>query len=337
MDVWERCAGVRREGAVADFRVDTSFFSHIKTKRLKRALGHDGVFALLRLWAYVADCRYSADRVLSADDVELAVDWDGEPGSLVSVFAGIGFLDAVDGGYLIHDWDEHNGFAATAGQRSAAARNAAAIRWKGQRCVDSDAGMDAAGDARKNGKACSTDAGMDARTNAAGNAHDAPAYAPALPTHANGNAPSPSPSPSPLQKKKALCDGAGGAAGQRQGAAPDGAVGARPALVPKSMKAETFDLFWAAFADKRGRAPAWKAWCRIPRLDLVLAEAIVQAAMVYAAARPALVERGGTPKMAEGWLTDRRWEDEAPAVAGGGAPMRGDVAAAFASLGVGDE
>lgn len=97
----------------------------------KRDLGHDGVFALLRLWAYVADCRYGADRVLSADDVELAVDWDGEPGALVAAFAGIGFLDAVDGGYLIHDWDEHNGgFAATAGQRSAAARNAAAIRWR---------------------------------------------------------------------------------------------------------------------------------------------------------------------------------------------------------------
>lgn len=320
---------------MADFRVDTSFFTHIKTKRLKRDLGHDGVFALLRLWAYVADCRYSADRVLSADDVELAVDWDGESGALVAAFAGIGFLDAVDGGYLIHDWDEHNGFAATAGQRSAAARNAAAIRWKGQRCVDRDAGMDACFDARKNGKACSTDAGMDARTDAEVNAHNAPA----MPTHAKGNAPSPlpSPSPSPVQKKKALCDGAAGAPGQRQGTAPGGAGGTKPALVPKSMKAETFERFWAAFADKRGRAPAWKAWCRIPRLDLVLAEAIISAAMVYAAARPALVDRGGTPKMAEGWINDRRWEDEAPAVAGGGAPMRGDVAAAFASLGVGDE
>lgn len=83
----------------------------------------------------------------------------------------------------------------------------------------------------------------------------------------------------------------------------------RNLLLSKSMKAETFRRFWAAFADKRDD-PAWKAWCRIPRLDLVLAEAIISAAMVYAAARPALVERGGTAKMAEGWLNDRRWEDE---------------------------
>ena len=316
---------------MADFRVDSAIFSHIKTKRLMRALGADGVMALFRLWAYAAGCKHGAEKVYTDEDVKLAVDWAGDPGSLVAVLTDLGWLDAVEDGYLIHDWEEHNQYAATAAERSSQSRNAANARWKKKRSVAADAGDDA----RKNGHDAAAYAGADA----ASNAHDATAYAPAMPNHANSNAPVPFPVPvpSPVQKEKALCDGSAGAPGQRQGAAPGGAVGAKPALVPKSMKAETFERFWAAFADKRGRAPAWKAWCRIPRLDLVLAEAIVQAAMVYAAARPALVERGGTPKMAEGWLTDRRWEDEAPAVAGGGAPMRGEVAAAFASLGVGDE
>ena len=316
---------------MADFRVDSAIFSHIKTKRLMRALGADGVMALFRLWAYAAGCKHGADKVYTDEDVELAVDWAGDPGSLVAVLTDLGWLDAVEDGYLIHDWEEHNQYAATAAERSSQSRNAANTRWKKKRGVAACAGDDA----RENGHDAAAYAGADA----ASNAHDATAYAPAMPNHANSNAPVPFPVPvpSPVQKEKALCDGSAGATGQRQGAAPGGAGGTKPALVPKSMKAETFERFWAAFADKRGRAPAWKAWCRIPRMDLVLAEAIVQAAMVYAAARPALVERGGTPKMAEGWLTDRRWEDEAPAVAGGGAPMRGDVAAAFASLGVGDE
>ena len=332
---------------MADFRVDAGVFTHIKTKRLRRALGAEGVEALFRLWAYAAGCKHGADKVYTEEDVELAVDWGGDPGALVAALAGVGWLDAADGGYLIHDWDEHNQYAATAAERSTQARSAANSRWKKKRGVAADAVADAEGDAPGepacaggDADASAHDARACAGVDADVHAHDAAAYAPAMRSHANSNAPvpvpSPVPSPSPTQEKT-LCSGGAGRTGQRQGAAPGGAVGAKPALVPKSMKGETFERFWAAFADKRGRAPAWKAWCRIPRLDLVLAEAIIQAAMVYAAARPALVERGGTPKMAEGWLNDRRWEDEAPAVAGGGAPMRGDVAAAFTAMGVGDE
>lgn len=36
----------------------------------------------------------------------------------------------------------------------------------------------------------------------------------------------------------------------------------------------------------------------------------MSAAELYAMQRPGILDRGGTPKMAEGWLTDRRWEDE---------------------------
>ena len=72
----------------------------------------------------------------------------------------------------------------------------------------------------------------------------------------------------------------------------------------------TFARFWDTFADKRGKAPAMKAWSRIKGLTPDLVELIIAGAQRYAAGRAAIVERGGTPKMAEGWLNDRRWEDE---------------------------
>lgn len=79
-----------------------------------------------------------------------------------------------------------------------------------------------------------------------------------------------------------------------------------------------FNRFWEAFGDKRGKDPAWRAWKKIKGLDLVLAEAIIAGAKRYALQRPAIIERKGTPKMAEGWLSDRRWEDESVITVAGG-------------------
>jgi len=74
----------------------------------------------------------------------------------------------------------------------------------------------------------------------------------------------------------------------------------------------SFDAFWAAFADKRGKEEALKVWKRIkPSADL--AEQITAAAERYAAYRAAvLLPQGRTPKMAQGWLSGERWNDELP-------------------------
>lgn len=92
---------------MADFRVDTVFLRHSKTKRLRRMLGLDGVFALMRLWAYATDCKYDSEHVYSADDIGLAVDWDKDKGSLVEVLSakGINFINTVEGGYVVNQWD----------------------------------------------------------------------------------------------------------------------------------------------------------------------------------------------------------------------------------------
>lgn len=81
----------------------------------------------------------------------------------------------------------------------------------------------------------------------------------------------------------------------------------------KKLKKEAycanFLKFWSVFDDKRGKEPAWKAWLKLSPDDELVKE-IIAGAERYAAMRPSLVTKGQTPKMAQGWLTDRRWEDE---------------------------
>ena len=69
---------------------------------------------------------------------------------------------------------------------------------------------------------------------------------------------------------------------------------------------ETFEKFWEAFDYKKGKADAADAWLDIPRLTDSLCQKI------YAAARLEAQRRrmsDGIPKMAQGWLSSRRWED----------------------------
>lgn len=78
---------------------------------------------------------------------------------------------------------------------------------------------------------------------------------------------------------------------------------------------EWFNRFWDAFGDKRGRAEAIDAWASIPQLTDALCQQIVDAAKNYADnVRPQLLARDSTPKMAQGWITSRRWEDESVGV-----------------------
>lgn len=73
---------------------------------------------------------------------------------------------------------------------------------------------------------------------------------------------------------------------------------------------ETFMRFWDAFEYKSGRAEAADAWLEIPELTNSVVEKIIWAAKIEAKRRPALKQNGKTPKMAQGWISGRRWEDE---------------------------
>lgn len=72
----------------------------------------------------------------------------------------------------------------------------------------------------------------------------------------------------------------------------------------------TFNQFMDVFKDKRGRAQAADAWIDIKPLTRSIFTKIIEAAERYAAERPLMLADKRTPKMAQGWISDKRWEDE---------------------------
>ncbi len=119
-----------------DIRLDAGFFDHPKTKRLMRRLGLEGVVALIKLWIYAS--RYFPKGILTgltAADVAEGAEWPGGPEAFISalVDAGgpgkAGFLDAVDGTFVLHNWKVRNRFAYFRPERSAQAQRANDARW----------------------------------------------------------------------------------------------------------------------------------------------------------------------------------------------------------------
>lgn len=72
----------------------------------------------------------------------------------------------------------------------------------------------------------------------------------------------------------------------------------------------SFNQFWDSFDYKIGKADAADSWMDIPVLTDLLVEKICAAAKKEAKGRDELKAKGKTPKMAQGWLSGRRWEDE---------------------------
>lgn len=103
-------------------------------------------------------------------------------------------------------------------------------------------------------------------------------------------------------------------AGSKGGVAK--AVAKRKQLPPQSqspkepiMQNENFAVFWTAFDYKKGKGGAESSWSKIKMTDNLFVE-IIEGAKSEAKSRQELIKRGTTPKMAQGWLTERRWEDE---------------------------
>lgn len=105
-----------------DIRLSVGFWQHPKTKKTARRLGLDGVRSLQVLWLWAAVNR--ADGKLSGmdwEDIEMAADWDGEEQKFFNTCLGL-WIDQTEEGYALHDWQEHNSWAAEADDRSDRAR-----------------------------------------------------------------------------------------------------------------------------------------------------------------------------------------------------------------------
>ena len=106
-----------------DFRVSVDFFTHHKARKLKKRLGSAALLSLLQLWAYAAKLRVDGSLSgMSAEDIEIAAEWDGEEGVFVQALVQVGFLNQTESGLVLHDWDDHNSWVAEADDRSDKAR-----------------------------------------------------------------------------------------------------------------------------------------------------------------------------------------------------------------------
>ena len=80
-----------------------------------------------------------------------------------------------------------------------------------------------------------------------------------------------------------------------------------------NKRLNSFNLFWDAFNYKKGRAEAADSWLDIPTLTDSLVDIILKAAKTEALNRQKIIKEGRIPKMAQGWLSGKRWEDETQA------------------------
>lgn len=117
-----------------DIRLDTDFFDHRKTVKLRRKLGDSGIVCLLKLW--IEARRYEPDGILdmSEEDIEERMDWNGAPGLFVNTLCAeqTRFLDRIEGGFKLHNWDKRQPWSANAVERSEICRQNAMKRWTGK-------------------------------------------------------------------------------------------------------------------------------------------------------------------------------------------------------------
>ena len=115
-----------------DFRIRTSWRTHRKRKRVLRMFGAAGIIAVEDLWSYAASEKPSGDLgSMTAEDIADEVNHEGDPGEFVGALAGvIGLLDEKPGGgWVIHDWAEHQHWVVGENARIIAGRANGLKRW----------------------------------------------------------------------------------------------------------------------------------------------------------------------------------------------------------------
>lgn len=116
----------------SDFRVAVGFTRHPKTIALKSSIGPSAVEYVLELWEFAAVHRPKGI-LTGLTDVQLdgACRW---PAGTTQALLAAGFLEWSAGGAVgrtlaVRSWEEHNGYASYAEERSERARKNARLRW----------------------------------------------------------------------------------------------------------------------------------------------------------------------------------------------------------------
>lgn len=115
-------------------RVNSNFYNHPKTLRLKAALGNDAYWLPPRIWAYAAEYHPDGDlSTFSSAEIASFAGYLGDASRMLEALLQAGFLDAEP--LRIHDWGEYNSYHATYAAR---AKVAAAARWQKERTKEKE-------------------------------------------------------------------------------------------------------------------------------------------------------------------------------------------------------
>lgn len=92
--------------------VDSSYFNHPKTRRLKVYIDCHAEIYPIKLWAFCAEY-FPKDGCLhgySGNEIEGILDYIGPSGNLIRALETVGFIEKIENDYVVHDWKEHAGF-----------------------------------------------------------------------------------------------------------------------------------------------------------------------------------------------------------------------------------
>ena len=91
-----------------DIRIDVGFLDHLKTVKLERRLGVDGVKSLVALWLWSAQNKPSGDLSdYSIEDIASYSSWKGKPEIFMEALVDLEWIDEESGKSKIHNWHKH--------------------------------------------------------------------------------------------------------------------------------------------------------------------------------------------------------------------------------------
>lgn len=110
--------------ANSDIRINLNIFQHPKFQKLKRRLKAEGVLGLLNLYCFCGAYRIDGLlRGMDEEDIAIASNYSEDPTEFINTLIELKLLDTdKENNLAIHDWIDHNPYAAGAIQRGDKAR-----------------------------------------------------------------------------------------------------------------------------------------------------------------------------------------------------------------------
>lgn len=115
-------------------RVESSFYTHRKTLRLKALIGSDAFWVPPRLWAYAAGHQPDGCfKDYTPEEIAMLICYVGDAKALLEALLKAGFMDKQP--LRVHDWHQYNGILDFFSKR---AKKAADARWEKERNKEKD-------------------------------------------------------------------------------------------------------------------------------------------------------------------------------------------------------